>query len=149
MLNYIINTEDRIDNMKKSANKLKHILLLHDAFKHQSYRFSCESISADKLYEFLNQVHTAGIHLANEVHNATKRLKLTVYTTIYGDNDLAVETTHEFLKEEYKSALEDLLGYFEPYNVSYILSTPRNKPPKRYNVTLVAEVEADRTTSAS
>ena len=142
MIDYNVIGNEAVE-MERKYRRNKHMLLLHGAYYHPSYRYATETTGADDLREFFCKAHEISNRFSAELYGEDKRrLCLQIVTTVkISDSNMANELKYLF-SHEYQAALEELLDLFEGQKIERIIGANINAPQK-YNLTICAHYEQE------
>ena len=129
---------EEIKEMEKDYRRCKHLLLMHGAYQHPSYRFATETVTADSLRSLLLRAHQMSNRLSTELYdNDLRRLRLQVIVTLQMEDEAVANELQCFFDHELNAALQETLELFEGCKTERIIGCNPNLPAK-YALTVTA-----------
>ena len=140
-----LNVSREIKEMERDYRRSKHLLLMHGAYQHPSYRFATETVVADDLRSLLLKAHTMSNRLSVELFDSSnRRLQLQVILTLQSDDNAVAHDLQCFFDHELSVALHETLELFEAIRTERIIGcNPRL--PSKYALTITARYEVEHT----
>ena len=139
------NVNEEIEEMAKDYRRCKHLLLMHGAYHHPSYRFATETVVSDDLRSLLLKAHTMSNRLSTELYsNSLRRLQLQVIITLRMDDEAVANELQCLFNHELSVALHETLDLFENCRTERIIGCNPNLPSK-YALTVIARYAVEHT----